>query len=53
MLNALIKNGNQFTKTISYELKLIDSARFMTSTLPSLVENLAERIHRIKCKHKY
>ena len=37
-------------KNISYILQLIDSTRFMASTLSNLVNNLSERIHRIKCK---
>ena len=30
--------------------KIIDSARFMASSLSNLVNNLAEAIHKIKCK---
>ena len=30
-----------------------DNARFMTSSLLSLANNLAEQIHKIKCKHKH
>ena len=37
------------TKVLS--LKLIDSARVMTTSLSNLVDNLAERIHKIKCKY--
>ena len=37
-------------KNISYILQLIDSARFMASTLSNLVNNLSEGIHTIKCK---
>ena len=36
--------------TISYKIKLIDSARFISSSLSNLVDNLAEGIHKIKCK---
>ena len=36
--------------TISYKIKFIDSARFMVSSLPNLVDNLAEAIHKITCK---
>ena len=35
---------------ISYKIKFINSARFMGSLLSNLVNNLAERIHKIKCK---
>ena len=34
----------------SYILQFIDSARFMASSLSSLVNNLSEGIHEIKCK---
>ena len=30
--------------------QLIDNARFMASSSSNLVNNLSERIHRIKCK---
>ena len=45
------KNGKEITKTISYELQFIDSATFMASLLSNLVGNLAEGVHKIKCKH--
>ena len=38
------------TKNISYILQFIDSARFMTSSLLNLFNNLAEEIYRIKFK---
>ena len=41
------------TKTISYELLFIDCVRFMASSLSNLVDNLAEGIHKIKCKHRH
>ena len=34
-------------------MQFIDSARFMTSSLASLVNNLSEGIHRIKCKYEH
>ena len=37
-------------KNISYILQFIDSARFLASELSILVNNLSERIQRIKCK---
>ena len=45
-LTRIDKNG----ENISYILKFIDSARFMASSLSSLVYNLSEGIHRIKCR---
>ena len=45
------KKGKEITKTISYRLQFIDSARFMASSLSNLVNNLAEEIHKIKCKY--
>ena len=44
------KNGEEVTKNTSYILQFIDSARFMTSSLSNLVNNLSEGIHTIKCK---
>ena len=38
-------------KNISYILQFIDSARFMASSLSNLVNNLSEKIHKIKCKY--
>ena len=36
------------TKNISYIFQFIESARFMASSLLSFVNNLSERINRIK-----
>ena len=44
------KKGNGNIATISYKMKSIDSARFRASSLSNLVDNLAEGIHKIKCK---
>ena len=46
------ENGEEFTK-ISHTLQFIDSARFMASSLASLINNLSEGIHRIKCKYEH
>ena len=49
----VIKNdedGHESVATISYEIKLIGSARFMATSLSNLVDNLTEGIHKIKCK---
>ena len=37
-------------KNISHILQFIDNTRFMPSSLSSLVNNLSEGNHRIKCK---
>ena len=44
------KDGNESVVNISYKIKFINSARFMTTSLSNLVDNLAEGIHKIKCK---
>ena len=42
----------KITKSISYRLQLIDSARHMASLFSNLVNNFAEGIHKIKCKYR-
>ena len=44
------KDGDESVVTISYRIKCVDSARFMASSLSSLVDNLAEAVHKIKCE---
>ena len=44
------KNGNENVVFISHKIKFIDSARFVASSLSHLVDNLAEGIHKVKCK---
>ena len=44
-------DGNENLVTISYRIKFIDSTRFMASSLSDFVDNLAEGIHKIKCKY--
>ena len=41
------KNEEKITKTVSYILQFIDSARFIAS---SLLNQFSEEIHKIKCK---
>ena len=47
-VTKIAKIGEKITKNISYILQFIDSARFMASSLSSLVNNLLEGHHRIK-----
>ena len=44
------KDDSESTVPISYKIKFTDSARFVTASLSNLVDNLTERIHKIKCK---
>ena len=44
------KNKNKKNPT-SYKLEFTDSPRFMASSLSNLVDNLAEKIHKIKRKY--
>ena len=46
----IYKDGNESVITVSYKIKIIDSPRFMASSLSNLVDNLAEGILEIKCK---
>ena len=43
------KVGNDKIMKISYKVKLVDSFRFMSSSLSSLVDNLSEGLHSDKC----
>ena len=44
------KDGNKSAATIFYNIKFIDSVRLIASSLSNLVVNLAEGVHKIKCK---
>ena len=44
------KDSNESIAAKSHKLKFIDNARFMTTSLSILVDNIAERTHKIKCK---
>ena len=50
-ITKIDKEGNESVATISYKLKFIDSARFMATSLSSLVDKLKEGIHKVKCKY--
>ena len=43
------KDGNDKIVNISCKIKFIDSFRFMSSSLSSLVNNLSEGLHSDKC----
>ena len=47
---TIFKNGEEVTKTLSYKLTFIDSARFIAYS-SNLVNNRAEGTHKIKCKY--
>ena len=47
------KNGEKIRIKTSYILLFTDSARFMSSSLTNLVNNLCEEIHKIKCKFRH
>ena len=49
-IKKIDKDGNEDVTTISYKIRFIDSARFMTSSLSNLVDDLAPGIYKIKCK---
>ena len=48
-ITKIDKDGNDKIMKISYKIKFIDSFRFMSSLLSSLVDNLSERLHSEKC----
>ena len=43
-------DGIESVVIISYKTNCTDNARFMVTSLSNLVDNLAEGIHKIKCK---
>ena len=49
-ITKINKDGNESVVNISYKITFINSARFMASSLSNLVDNLAEGVHKIKCK---
>ena len=49
-ITKIDKDGNKSVVNICYKITFINSARFMASLLSNLVDNLAEGIHKIKCK---
>ena len=51
--NEKKKNKQNKNKNISYKLQFTDGARFMTSSLSNLANNLADGIHKIKCRNEH
>ena len=49
-MTKIDNDGNENIETISYKIKFIGSMRFVATSLSKLVDNLAEEIHKIKCK---
>ena len=52
-VTRIYENGEEITKALSYILQFIDCARFIASSLSSLVNNLSGGIHENKIKFKY
>ena len=48
-ITKIDKDGNDKIVNISYKIKFIDSFRFMSSSLSSLVSNLSDGLHSDKC----
>ena len=44
------KDGEEVFRNISYLSQFLDSAKFLAGSLSNLVNNLFERIHKVKCK---
>ena len=51
-ITRIDKKWKEVTKTISYRLQIIGSARFIATSLSNFVNSLAEGIHKIKCKYR-
>ena len=47
------KNREEIAKNISYILQFINSSRFMANSVSNLVNNLSERLHKIKSKSEH
>ena len=50
VFSIAIKKELEDGKRITYKLKFIDSFRFMSTSLSSLVDNLSEKLHSDNCK---
>ena len=52
-VSRIAQNGERITKNISCILQLIDSTRFVASSLWNLINNLSEAINKIKYKYRH
>ena len=48
-ITKIDKDGNDKITKTSYKIKFIDSFRFMSSSLSSLIDNLSEGVHSDNC----
>ena len=48
-IKKIDKNGSDKIMKISYKIKFIDSCRFMSTSLSSLINNLSNGFHNDKC----
>ena len=48
-----MKKKQNKKKNISYKLNFTGSTRIIASSLSTLVDNLSEGIHKIKCKYRH
>ena len=48
-----MKKKKKKKTNISYKLNFIGSTRIIASSLSTLVDNLSEGIHKIKCKYRH
>ena len=50
VIRKFYKNDNGDIITIYYKIKFIDTPTFMASSLSNLFKNIAEKVHKTKCK---
>ena len=48
--SAPIQKENENRKTATYQIKFINRVMFMASSLSSLIDKLAEGLHKGKCR---
>ena len=48
-ISKIDNDGNDKIVDISYKIKFINSFRFMSTSLSSLVDNLSDGLHSYKC----